>query len=71
MFKRISLFLIEAYQTYFRWALPPACRFIPSCSEYTKQAIVKYGLIKGGFKGLIRISSCHPFSGKAGYDPLD
>jgi len=62
--------LITAYQKYLRPVIPAGCRFEPGCSEYTKQAILKYGLIKGVSKGLIRISRCHPFSGKSGYDPL-
>jgi len=66
----LTLKLIAAYQKYLRPCIPADCRFEPGCSEYTKQAILKYGLIKGVFKGLIRISHCHPFSGKSGYDPL-
>jgi len=45
------------------------CRFFPTCSEYTYQAIEKYGIIIGSLKGLRRILKCHPFS-KGGYDPL-
>lgn len=45
------------------------CRFFPSCSEYTYQAIEKYGICKGGALGLKRISRCHPFS-KGGLDLL-
>ena len=45
------------------------CKFYPTCSEYTKQAVEKYGVIKGGAKGIIRILKCNPFS-KGGYDPL-
>lgn len=45
------------------------CKFYPTCSEYTKQAIEKYGCIKGTFKGFVRIMKCNPFS-KGGYDPL-
>lgn len=45
------------------------CRYYPTCSEYTKQAIKKYGIIKGGFIGFKRILRCNPFS-KGGYDPL-
>ncbi len=45
------------------------CKFYPTCSEYMYQAIEKYGIIKGGIKGLIRILKCNPFS-KGGYDPL-
>lgn len=45
------------------------CKYYPSCSEYTKQAIEKYGLLKGGLLGIYRIIRCNPFS-KGGYDPL-
>ena len=45
------------------------CKYYPTCSEYTKQAIIKYGALKGGFLGLVRILRCNPFS-KGGYDPL-
>ncbi len=45
------------------------CRFHPTCSEYLKQAIRKYGLIKGLFLGIKRILHCHPFN-KGGYDPV-
>ncbi|MDP3041996.1 MAG: membrane protein insertion efficiency factor YidD [Candidatus Omnitrophota bacterium] len=62
--------MIAAYQKYLSPSIAAGCRFEPGCSEYTKQAIFKYGLIKGVFKGLIRILQCHPFSGKSGYDPL-
>ncbi|MEK7497802.1 MAG: membrane protein insertion efficiency factor YidD [Patescibacteria group bacterium] len=46
-----------------------ACRFTPTCSLYTKQAVKKYGTIKGLFLGIKRVIRCNPFS-KAGYDPL-
>lgn len=45
------------------------CKYYPSCSEYCKQAIEKYGIVKGVFLGLIRILKCNPLS-KGGYDPL-
>jgi len=45
------------------------CRFTPTCSQYTYQAVEKYGVLKGLFLGLKRITRCHPFS-KGGYDPL-
>ena len=48
---------------------PPVCRFYPTCSEYTKQAIIKYGIIKGLWLGIKRISKCHPLN-PGGYDPL-
>ena len=45
------------------------CKYYPTCSEYTKQAIEKYGVMKGCLLGLVRIIKCNPFS-KGGYDPL-
>ena len=45
------------------------CKFYPTCSEYTKQAIEKYGVLKGCVLGTKRILKCNPFS-KGGYDPL-
>lgn len=45
------------------------CKYYPTCSEYTKQAIEKYGIIKGMYLGTKRILRCNPFS-KGGYDPL-
>lgn len=45
------------------------CKYYPTCSEYTKQAIQKYGVVKGGIIGIWRIIRCNPFS-KGGYDPL-
>lgn len=64
--KKISIFLINMYQ-----ATPlhshSMCRFVPTCSEYTKIKIREYGFIKGTFMGIKRILRCHPF-GKSGYD---
>lgn len=46
-----------------------SCVFIPTCSEYTKEAIIKYGVIRGLYKGFFRIVRCHPWQ-KNHYDPL-
>ena len=46
-----------------------SCKYYPTCSEYTKQAIKKYGALKGSILGVARILRCNPFS-KGGYDPL-
>ncbi|MGL4228122.1 MAG: membrane protein insertion efficiency factor YidD [Tannerellaceae bacterium] len=49
--------------------LPPACRYTPTCSEYTIQAIKKYGPFKGGVLAIKRILRCNPWGG-SGYDPV-
>ncbi len=46
-----------------------SCVFIPTCSEYTKEAIIKYGLFLGVYKGILRVTRCHPWQ-KKHYDPL-
>jgi len=66
---RILLWLIRLYQNTISKALPPSCRFTPSCSEYTYEAIEKYGILKGGWLGVKRISRCHPLN-PGGYDPV-
>lgn len=68
LFTRFLLKLIEIYQMISKLT-PPVCRFYPTCSEYMKQAIIKYGVIKGGFLGIKRILRCHPFN-EGGYDPV-
>jgi len=70
MLRIIALHFINAYQGYIRMILPSSCRFTPSCSEYAKQAILKYGFLKGGLRVSKRLLLCHPFSGRAGFDPL-
>lgn len=67
--KRFLIFLINKYQKHISPNLGNNCKFYPSCSEYTKQAIEKYGAFKGSFYGIKRIIRCNPFS-KGGYDPL-
>ncbi|HBY19641.1 MAG TPA: membrane protein insertion efficiency factor YidD [Clostridiales bacterium] len=67
--KQIILYLIKLYQKFISPATPRTCRFLPTCSEYSYQAIKKYGIIKGLLLAIIRISKCHPLH-KGGYDPL-
>ncbi len=71
MLGNIAISLIKVYQRHIRIALPSCCRFTPSCSDYAKQAVLQYGFFKGTIKAIKRILSCHPFSGKSGYDPLE
>lgn len=70
--KKLCILLISFYKKY----ISPIfhffgieCKYYPTCSEYTKQAIEKYGAIKGLLLGIARILRCNPFS-KGGYDPL-
>ncbi len=65
----ILIHLIDFYKRQISPFLGIRCKYEPTCSEYTKQAIQKYGVLKGCFLGLRRILRCHPFS-KGGYDPL-
>ncbi|MBE9551473.1 MAG: membrane protein insertion efficiency factor YidD [Deltaproteobacteria bacterium] len=69
-FLRLSLlFLIRVYQYCLSPLFVPACRFVPTCSEYAYQAIERYGLLKGSFMAVRRILKCHPFH-PGGYDPV-
>jgi putative membrane protein insertion efficiency factor len=63
------LIFLRLYKTFVSPFLPPACRFMPTCSEYAMQAVEKYGAIKGTWMGVKRILRCQPFS-RGGYDPV-
>jgi uncharacterized protein len=67
--KTIALALIRFYKRWISIILPSSCRFYPSCSQYTYQAIEKYGVIRGGWLGVRRIARCHPFH-PGGFDPV-
>lgn len=67
--KQIALALIKLYQMTISQVMPSTCRFLPTCSQYTYEAISKYGFFKGGWLGARRISRCHPFH-PGGYDPV-
>lgn len=67
--KKFLIYFISKYQKYISPRIGNNCRFYPTCSEYTKQAIEKYGALKGSFYGIKRIIKCNPFS-KGGHDPL-
>ena len=68
MGKRIGVFMIRSYHKATDW-MPHVCRFEPSCSRYTLEAIQRYGLMKGSWMGAKRIIRCHPFN-PGGYDPV-
>ena len=67
--KTLVLSVIKLYQNTFSSVLPSTCRFEPSCSHYTYEAIDRYGLLKGGWMALKRLGRCHPFN-PGGYDPV-
>ena len=71
--KKILIFpfvlLVRFYQGAISPFTPAVCRFEPTCSHYTVEALQKYGLFKGGWLSIKRIVSCHPW-GKSGYDPV-
>ena len=64
-----ALGLIKAYQYGIRPMLGPRCRFFPSCSEYTADAIGEYGVLRGSAMGAMRLAKCHPWH-PGGYDPV-
>ncbi|WP_396175646.1 membrane protein insertion efficiency factor YidD [Flavobacterium sp.] len=63
------IFLVRVYQVVISPLTPATCRFEPTCSHFTVEALKKHGLFKGGWLAIKRISSCHPW-GKSGYDPV-
>ena len=70
MMRQVILHFIVFYQRYLRPCIPSVCRFTPSCSEYARQAVDKYGVTKGAFFAVMRLIRCHPWSRRAEYDPL-
>ena len=67
--KHPLLWLIRAYQATISRALPPACRFQPTCSVYAYEAVDQWGALKGSWLAVRRLSRCHPWGG-SGFDPV-
>ena len=67
--RRFVVLLIRGYQRVISPALPASCRFTPSCSQYTLEAVARYGLVRGGWLGARRLMRCHPFN-PGGFDPV-
>lgn len=69
MFKKLFIFPVKVYKLVISPLLPNACRFYPSCSQYTIEAIQEWGVLKGISLGAKRLSKCHPW-GSSGHDPV-
>ena len=67
--RHIAAFLITLYQRLLSPLFPPSCRFVPTCSQYAKEAILKHGLARGSYLAARRILRCHPLN-PGGYDPV-
>jgi len=67
--KVVVLQLLRGYKCAVSPWLLPACRYVPTCSEYAMEAIERYGVLRGGWKAAARLLRCHPF-GRGGYDPV-
>ncbi|MDT0642414.1 membrane protein insertion efficiency factor YidD [Zunongwangia sp. F363] len=63
------ILLVRFYQKFISPITPATCRYAPTCSQYTLTALRRFGFFKGGWLGLKRILSCHPWGG-SGYDPV-
>jgi hypothetical protein len=69
MGKWIVGFALRAYKSVVSPWLPPACRYVPTCSEYAMDAVERYGALRGGMLALRRLLRCHPLS-RGGFDPV-
>ena len=70
VFRKLALGLIWGYKKILSPWLPPACRFVPTCSEYASEAVEKYGVFHGSLKTVKRLSRCHPLH-SGGVDLVD
>jgi len=66
---RIGIAFVRFYQRFISPLTPASCRYRPTCSQYTLEAILKYGFLRGSWMGAKRIGRCHPFH-PGGHDPV-
>jgi putative membrane protein insertion efficiency factor len=67
---RVALLALRFYKSYLSFLFAGSCRFVPTCSEYSYQAIERFGMARGFWMTLKRLGRCQPFSGKFGFDPV-
>lgn len=67
--RHIALLPVYFYRACISPLFPPTCRYSPTCSAYMVEAILKHGILRGGYMGIKRILRCHPWGG-SGYDPV-
>jgi uncharacterized protein len=67
---RVGLMALRFYKAYLSLLFAGNCRFVPSCSQYSYEAVERFGLARGSWLTLKRLLRCHPFSGKFGFDPV-
>ena len=71
--RRVAKVVVLGMLRGYKWAIspmfPPACRYVPTCSEYAMEAVERYGALRGGWMAMARVLRCHPFV-RGGYDPV-
>ncbi len=70
MIKRLSIAGIDFYRRYLSPLKPQTCRFYPTCSAYSRDALIRYGVIRGSWMTFKRLLRCHPWH-SGGFDPVD
>ena len=69
LLQRAAVALIRLYKILLSPLFAGSCRFVPSCSDYARDAILEYGVMKGAWLAVMRLGRCHPF-GSSGFDPV-